>query len=423
MCNSNRNYCSYLRSLYLSRNYKKILGFKYEYDDCILFYIGRVYKDLKQYNNAIKYLNNYIDRVEGLGNANIENLKKEYLISAYYHLGELYRTKKDYLKAEESFFRCMDLTDNSHIKAFQYIFELNPDAGAERLKELINRKSGIGEEYLTWVPPGHYYSPIPGIKDIKEYEDYIFNYDRNTVPGIDLNEAGQLEMFEELKQFYNEQPFKDIKQQGIRYYFKNDYYLYADAIILYSMIRFLKPRRVIEVGSGFSSAVILDTNEKFFDNKIQCMFIEPYPERLLSILKENDLQNNQLIQLRLQDLDDQVFLSLSEGDILFIDSSHVSKINSDVNYIFFNILPKLKKGVVIHFHDIFFPFEYPKEWIYEGRSWNEAYILRAFLQCNDSFKIRFFNSYFAKFHEDKLMEDMPICIKDTGASIWIEKIK
>ena len=89
----------------------------------------------------------------------------------------------------------------------------------------------------------------------------------------------------------------------------------------------------------------------------------------------------------------------------------------------FKKLPKLKKGVLIHFHDIFFPFEYPKEWVYEGRSWNEAYILRAFLQYNDAFKIRFYNSFFAKFHREKLLSDMPVCIKNTGASIWIEKVK
>lgn len=130
-----------------------------------------------------------------------------------------------------------------------------------------------------------------------------------------------------------------------------------------------------------------------------------------------------MIQSRLQDLNDELFLSLSEGDILFIDSSHVSKINSDVNYSFFSILPKLKKGVMIHFHDIFYPFEYPKEWIYEGRAWNEVYVLRAFLQYNDTFRIRFFNIYFAKFHLDKLVKDMNLCINNTDASIWIEKVK
>ncbi|MBF0510802.1 MAG: class I SAM-dependent methyltransferase, partial [Candidatus Omnitrophica bacterium] len=122
------------------------------------------------------------------------------------------------------------------------------------------------------------------------------------------------------------------------------------------------------------------------------------------------------------DVDVSFFDELGENDILFVDSSHVSKTGSDVNHILFNILPKLNKGVLIHFHDIFYPFEYPKPWVLEGRCWNEDYLLRAFLSYNNSFEIVVFNTFLEHFHEDWFKENMPLCLKNKGGSIWLRKI-
>lgn len=187
------------------------------------------------------------------------------------------------------------------------------------------------------------------------------------------------------------------------------------------MIRHVKPRRIIEVGSGYSSCLMLDVNELFFDKSIQCTFIDPYPDSLLSLIRDEDAQRISIIQSRVQDLNLDLFSSLESGDILFIDSTHVSKVGSDVNHIFFNILPSLQSGVLIHFHDIFYPFEYPKQWIFEGRAWNECYILRTFLQYNLSFKIVFYASFMKQFHEDLLRMKMPIFTADSGSSIWLQK--
>ena len=123
------------------------------------------------------------------------------------------------------------------------------------------------------------------------------------------------------------------------------------------MIRHIEPNRIIEVGSGFSSCLILDTNDLHFDGRIATTFIEPYPELLKSLVAEGDESASTLLPVRLQDVDLSVFEELNRGDILFIDSTHVSKIDSDVNYLFFEILPRLSSGVYIHFHDIFYPFE------------------------------------------------------------------
>jgi hypothetical protein len=187
------------------------------------------------------------------------------------------------------------------------------------------------------------------------------------------------------------------------------------------MIRHARPKQIIEVGSGYSSCLMLDTNELFFEKAIKTTFIEPYPELLYTLIQENDKKSIKVFPNRLQDVAIEEFSCLNKNDILFIDSTHVSKVNSDVNYIFFEILPALKSGVFIHFHDIFYPFEYPKSWVLEGRAWNEDYMLRAFLEYNNAFKVVFFNTFLEYFHEDFFREHMPLCLKNRGGSLWIQK--
>ena len=278
------------------------------------------------------------------------------------------------------------------------------------------------EKLKMWVPPGHFHSPIPSIDEVKFNEKEIFNSIPREIPGIDLNEQEQINLFTKFKQYYKEQPFKAHKKENLRYFFENPSYSYSDAIFLYCMVRHAQPKKIIEVGSGYSSCVILDTNELFFNNAISCTFIDPYPELLHSLIKDSDKDRIEIIPKKLQDVEINKFSELSAGDILFIDSTHVSKINSDVNCIFFKILPYINSGVYIHFHDVFYPFEYPKKWIYEGIAWNEDYILRAFLQYNNAFKIIFFNTFLEHFYEDRFINEIPLCMKNKGGSIWIKKI-
>ncbi len=272
-----------------------------------------------------------------------------------------------------------------------------------------------------FVPPGHFYSPIPSLEEVQRDEAIIFGSIPSSILGIDLYEEEQLKLLESFVEFYNEMPFKSEKQKGIRYYYENPAYSYSDGILLHCMIRYLKPRKIIEVGSGFSSCMTLDTNELCFDGLIATTFIEPYPDLLMSLVKDADKGKIELIPTSLQDVDLSIFETLQANDILFIDSTHVSKINSDVNRIFFDILPRLSPGVHIHLHDIFFPFEYPMEWIYEGRAWSEAYLLRAFLQYNSEFRIVLMNTFMEHFHEALFKQKMPLCLKNTGGSIWIRK--
>lgn len=288
-------------------------------------------------------------------------------------------------------------------------------------EDLLNENKDL-VNYKTAVPPGHFYSPYPDITHVKNNEERIFRRMPKTIPGVDLKEKQQLELFKKFSEYYQEMPFKSKRQKNLRYWFENEAYQYSDAICLYSMIRHLKPRKIIEVGSGYSSCAILDTNELFFDNSIECIFIEPYPELLKSLLKGEDSNRVRIIPKNLQDVEIELFRSLESGDILFIDSTHVSKVDSDVNYILFEILPNLKPGVHIHFHDVIYPFEYWPSIFYSGVSWNEAYMLRAFLQYNNSFDIVFYNTYLEKLYPEKFRENMPLCMKHMGGSIWIKRV-
>lgn len=289
-------------------------------------------------------------------------------------------------------------------------------------RDQLHNQVTAWKRHLRYVPPGHFYSPIPNLDEIRENEAAIFGTTPKAIPGIDLAEESQLQLLDEFKTYYSELPFAAHKAPGLRYAFENNSYSYSDAIMLYSMIRHAQPKRMVEIGSGHSSCVTLDTNELFFAGGIKTTFIEPYPELLLSLIKPSDKESIQLLPTKLQDVDASVFESLEANDILFVDSTHVCRTNSDVNRILFEILPSLKSGVYIHFHDIFYPFEYPKAWVYEGRAWNEAYALRAFLQFNNAFKIVFFNTYLEHFHKAFFEEHMPLCLKNPGGSLWLQRL-
>jgi predicted O-methyltransferase YrrM len=269
-------------------------------------------------------------------------------------------------------------------------------------------------------PPGHYAHPVPNIEEIRANRSVIFNRTARELPGIHLREKEQLDLLQELLPFYEDQPFPEEKTSGFRYWLNNSTYAYSDGLFLYSLMRFLKPKKIIEVGSGLSSALMLDTDDFNFKSSIQFTFIEPYPAVLKEMTRELPAKFG-LHELPVQKVSLHHFCELEANDILFIDSSHVAKIGSDVNFLIFQVLPLLKKNVYIHFHDVFYPFEYPEQWVYQGISWNEDYILRAFLMHNQDFEIVLFNTYLEMFHAEWFQQHMPLCLKNTGGSLWIRK--
>jgi hypothetical protein len=276
-------------------------------------------------------------------------------------------------------------------------------------------------EYEPGWPPGHFYSPVPSLDLVREREAVIWPAPPRTLPGIDLREAEQLALVERIAAHYHEQPWTEEPQAALRYRADNPNFTYGEAILLYCLLRHFQPKRVIEIGSGHSSTVLLDTNELCFGGAVSHTFIEPYPELLESLLTPSDRASVEIIASAVQDVPLTTFDSLSAGDILMIDSTHVAKVGSDVNHLFAEVLPRLRPGVYVHFHDIHYPFEYPKAWVMQGRAWNEAYVLRAFLQHNDAYEVVLFNSYLDTFHRDYLREQMPLVARTPGSSVWLRR--
>jgi methyltransferase family protein len=270
-------------------------------------------------------------------------------------------------------------------------------------------------------PLGHYHSPIPKREDILQYLE-LMKTDEIELPDVDLNRQKQWELLTAFQVFYDDLPFPEKKDQECRYYYDQTWFCYADAIFLYSFLRYRNPKRVVEVGSGFSSAVILDTAGKFLTQQPEITFIDPYPNRLMRLLRPHDEGNIRIIKKKVQEVHIDTFNSLQAGDLLFIDSSHVIKCGSDVQFLMFKVLPRLPIGVFVHFHDVFYPFEYPSEWLLIGRYWNEDYFIRAFLAYNSEWQIYFFNTYVAFAFRDFLLAKMPLCLKNTGGSIYIQRV-
>ena len=268
--------------------------------------------------------------------------------------------------------------------------------------------------------PGHYYSPIPSINDVKEYKESLkINELISDISGININRNEQIQLLGKIEEIVNGTELQKERCGNIRYYWNNGYYGYGDGIVLSAIIRIYKPRKIIEVGSGYSSALMLDVNEKYFDNGINMTFIEPFPDRLNGLVKGKNLVAKIIVD-KVQNVDIKSFESLESGDILFVDSSHVGKLNNDLLHIIFKILPILKPGVIIHFHDIFWPFEYPIEWIEEGKAWNEIYYIRALLLYSKKFKIIFMSDYLAKCLGESYVHALNAKGRHLGYNLWLE---
>ena len=296
-------------------------------------------------------------------------------------------------------------------------------------KLIYNLISSGNFQFIKFVQAGHFYSPIPNMRSVcVKFRDNVFETSNSEISSINLNEASQKELLKKMGKFYSDIPFQDDKKTNLRYFFDNAFFSYGDGIVLYSFLRMFHPKKVVEIGSGFSSSLMLDTNDLFLNRQTMFTFIEPYPNRLLTLLDKSDLEHCNIQSKPVQNINLDIFTSLSEGDIFFVDSSHVAKIDSDILYIFFHILPALQAGVIVHFHDILWPFEYPENWLKEGRAWNEAYFLRAFLQYNNSFEILYFNSYMELHHRNLLQTILPDSLKTptskvtpSNTSLWLRK--
>ncbi len=288
-------------------------------------------------------------------------------------------------------------------------FALVPFTFCAALYFKVSRRRGFGARpassaifRLLGVLPisDHYYEPLfiePTTKTPR------------ALPGVDLNEKAQLELLEDLV-FANEIPNLDFD-------FSNNMYAGGDADFLYQIVRHTKPKRVVEIGAGRSTEIFQLANARRND-RCEHTCIEPYEAPWLEKLPVN------LIREKVEDVPPKVFEELEAGDILFIDSSHIIRPGGDVLFEFLSLLPKLASGVLVHIHDIFTPFDYPDQWLWQDmRLWNEQYLLEAFLSNNKEFEIIAALSWLKHTHPNLLSEKCPMMAanKNPGA-FWIRRV-
>jgi hypothetical protein len=271
------------------------------------------------------------------------------------------------------------------------------------------------ERHGFHVTPAHFYQPIP---DTQSLPETLWTRPSELV-GVDMKEAMQLALlrdhFPKFRDEYGQFATKPSEQN--RFYLGNQLFDDVDALVAYCMVRHFQPRLIIEVGSGFSSLVLGDAVAKNTASSLIC--IEPFPREFL---REGFPGLQSLMEQKVQDIDLDFFAQLESRDILFIDSSHTVKIGGDVNYLFLEVLPRLKPGVIVHVHDIFLPFEYRRDWVLdEFRFWAEQYLLQAFLTFNSEFEVLMANNYLNQYHEEELKAAFPNLSSWGGGSFWMRR--
>lgn len=285
-------------------------------------------------------------------------------------------------------------------------------AGVHRMKASKSIFEAIGVFPIL----DHYYEPLFNKSRLKK----SLRLDRS-LPGIDMNVEEQLSV---LRQFhFNEElvKFPRERTQRLEYFYNNGPFMSGDAEYLYNMIRFYKPNKIVEIGSGNSTLMARNAIEQNTADDPEChcdhICIEPYQHDWLNKLGVS------VVRELVEDTDKSLFMSLNANDILYIDSSHIIRPQGDVLVEYLEILPLLKSGVFVHVHDIFTPRDYLDDWIINRvKLWNEQYMLEAFLSLNKQFRIIGALNYLRHHYPEELAEKCPILASEIDSrepgSFW-----
>lgn len=284
---------------------------------------------------------------------------------------------------------------------------------AERKRKLFYKAEALGMHLVL----AHFYNPIPILGELQPLKA---DYHKQLI-SLEYNDDKFFDLLESLSSFKEE--ISDIPNVSdkIEYYYENNAFGGIDAIMYYYMIRYFKPCKLIEVGAGYSTLIAARACKK--NGNTEFISIEPYP---MDFVQRGIDGLNELKVEKLQEIPLSFFEQLEENDILFIDSSHVLKAGSDVTYIFTTILPRLKKGVIIHFHDMFIPYELPEKWTREELLfWNEQYVLYSLLiNAKEEYETIMPNYYLGSNYRERLISYFPtmpeLKIYD-DVSYWIRK--
>lgn len=247
-----------------------------------------------------------------------------------------------------------------------------------RILRALHLNPAIANRAGYQVFPETYYSPMPILSEI----DWVKLKEKRYLPGVKLDTAVALQWLEKLLPFAGEvdQFFKNRTGDIVRW---DETYQPCDAGTLYAMLRLLKPKRYIEVGCGWSthSSVAAIRRNESEGASCRCTFVEPYPPDYFTELK----LPGEFLHKKIQQVPLEMFQQLEAGDVLFIDTSHVLKVQNDVEHELLRVLPLIKPGVYVHIHDIFTPYDYPAEWV--GGGIDEQYALEAMMSGGDDWEI------------------------------------
>jgi hypothetical protein len=292
--------------------------------------------------------------------------------------------------------------------------------------EILKRADARYLEDLGYrLEPCDFYSPINSLRFLEQNEDL---WSIPSVPlDIDWRIDHQMAVANEVSQYVLE--LADIPETAEyssgTYCWGNPFWNHADALVQYGLLRSRRPQRLIEIGCGFSSLLanraIAKNREEDASYNPHVILVEPNPRRELLNALPSDWK---LVESTLQRCPLEEFDALAAGDILFYDGSHCVKTGSDVNWFFFRVLPRIRGGVLIHVHDAFFPRVYPREWLLERKqSWNEQYLLQAFLMNNSDYAVEIANAFLADAKPSELKQLYKDVQPFWGASFWMTKLR
>ena len=286
-----------------------------------------------------------------------------------------------------------------------------------RIKQLINTAlAPVGLEVSTTVAKRIEVDRLSALDDKQHWDSVRYT------EGLLINEDACLEFLQSTcLPFQRDYSVLAQNQNGSEeeFYLQNGWFGPVDAEILYSLIRTVRPRHIIEVGSGFSTRLMRRAiREGKLETKITS--VDPMPNTSIAPFAD------EYIKVPVETIPlPQIVDTLDANDILFIDSSHKVKTGGDVPFLFLEVLPRLKPGVWVHVHDVFFPFDYPKQWVLDGWDWNEQYLVHAFLCYNERFEIRWPGSFIWERHRQQIARAIPSAdsLSTPPASLWLQKIR
>jgi len=289
--------------------------------------------------------------------------------------------------------------------------KIPPHAITRHLLKSLWRQPRLQDALGYHVQPYRYDSAIPTTLDV----DLDALKRRRALPGLRLDPEVYLGSLEKISQFAPElATIPDHAAPGLDFWFRNGAYGELDAATLYCMVRHLKPKRLIEVGCGFSSRMIDRACGRNREEGHPCesIFIEPYPsQRFLDSPPAGEFMKTKIELVPLE-----IFQRLRKDDILFIDTSHVLKTQNDCCRELLEIIPSLAPGVVVHVHDIFTPYDYPAEWLFERQfPFNEQYALECLLSDSPRYEVILPVFLLWTEHRAKMKQLLPSAENDVAA--------